>query len=144
MEIYLTKHFSLQELTKTSHKEINNTPSVEIIENLQVLANALEVIRSLLGHPLIISSGYRSPELNKAIGGSANSRHMLGLAADFTCPAFGSPKAICHAIVDAGLPFDQLIYEKTWIHFGLPEKGHDRRGQVLTLVAPGKYEQGIV
>lgn len=141
---FLTKHFTLEELCVTTRREIKNEPTPAIIENLQVLANALEVIRSLLGKPLIISSGYRCPELNKAIGGSKNSRHMLGLAADFVCPQFGSPKAVALAIVDAGLPFDQLIFERTWVHFGLPLAGEQRRGQVLTLVGPGKYEPGII
>lgn len=140
----LTKHFTLEELTTTSHKEIDNRPPPEILDNLHVLANALEVIRSTLQHPVIVSSGYRSQALNTKIGGSKKSRHMLGLAADFTCPGFGSPKAVCLAIIEAQLPFDQLIYEHSWVHFGLPAKDQIRRGEILTLTGPGKYAPGII
>lgn len=145
---FLTKHFTLEELCVTTRREIKNDPTPAIIENLQVLANALEVIRSLLGKPLIVSSGYRCPELNKAIGGSKNSRHMLGLAADFVCPQAGSVKHVALTIRDSDIPFDQLILEtptphRQWVHFGIEIPGTERRREVLTLVAPGVYVQGI-
>jgi uncharacterized protein YcbK (DUF882 family) len=69
---------------------IDNTPTPEILKNLRIMAAKLEEIRSLLGVPVLVSSGYRCPALNKAVGGSKGSAHLLGLAADITAPSFGT------------------------------------------------------
>lgn len=128
----LSPHFSLEEMcfsqTATRHR-IDNTPPPEIIERLRHTASQLEVVRGLIGQPIIVSSGYRSPELNKAVGGSSNSAHCKGFAVDFTCPAYGTPLKICKAIDAAKIQFDQLIQEGTWVHisFSIP-----MRQEVLT------------
>ncbi len=70
------------------------------------------VVRDLLEHPISVSSGYRSIAVNIAIGSKATrSQHTQGLAMDFTCLGFGSPKQIVRAIIDADINYDQLIYE---------------------------------
>ncbi len=121
--MHLTDHFTLEELTASqiaARSHIDNTPPGEAMVNLQKLAAMLEEVRALLGHPLIISSGYRSPALNAAVGSATTSHHLLGGAADFTCPAFGSPLAVARKIADSGIPFGQLIHEfGAWVHISI-------------------------
>ena len=115
----LTEHFTLEELTFSEtavRKGIDNSAPLAVIPCLTALAGGLEEVRALLGKPLHINSGYRSAALNRAIGGSKASAHMEGYAADFTCREFGSTKAICQAIADSKIKFDQLIEEGTWVH----------------------------
>jgi hypothetical protein len=115
----LSPHFSLEELTRSEmsvRKGIDNSPSQSVKNNLITLATNLELVRSLLNSPLHISSGYRCFALNKAIGGSDNSAHVEGYAADFTCSAFGTPKDIVNAIKKSNIQLDQCIEEGTWVH----------------------------
>lgn len=134
----LSPHFTLVELVASqtaARRRIDNTPTGAALTNLYVLADRLETVRELLGgRPILISSGYRSPALNAAVGGSRTSAHMQGLAADFICPGFGTPLAICKQLAQhAGeLDFDQIIQEGTWVHFGLAAEGKAARRQVLT------------
>jgi uncharacterized membrane protein len=103
----------------------------------------MEKVRSILGDkPIKITSGYRSPAVNKRVGGVANSDHMSAWVCDFQCPQFGTPYEICKAIVASDLAFDQLICEKrVWVHVSFAPR---MRGQVLTLL-PGqnKYLTGL-
>ena len=115
----LTPHFYLDEFTSSGYAErhsIKNIPSPQVKQNLQVLASGLEQVRLLLGHPISITSGYRCLELNRAIGGSGKSAHMLGYAADFKCYGFGSPEQITQAIKNSEIVYDQLICEGAWVH----------------------------
>ena len=119
----LTEHFTLEELTfsqTATRKGINNEPSEAVKRNLETLAKGLERVRAILLSPLHISSGYRSADLNKLIGGSAKSAHMDGYAADFTAPAFGNPEAIVRQLKRTGIQCDQCICEGTnsnaWVH----------------------------
>jgi zinc D-Ala-D-Ala carboxypeptidase len=143
----LSAHFTLEELTWSdtgARLGIDNTPSEIITGNLMLLAAALEDVRTLLGQPIHINSGYRCDQLNTAIGGARNSRHMLGLAADFICPAFGAPLEVAR-MLEANLGgFDQLIYEHTWVHLGLAITGEDPRHQVLTLMPGRTYALGLI
>ena len=134
----LSEHFTLDELTLSqtaARLGLSNTPSRDAITNLTDLCDLLEDVRSLLGdHPLLISSGYRSSELNRAIGGSATSRHVFGLAVDFTVPRYGSPLAVAKAIAASDLPFDQVIHEfGRWVHLGMSLPGEKPRRQTLTI-----------
>ena len=136
----LTPHFSLAELTVTNQK-IDNTPSKEIVEVLHTTAFYMEKVREILGNVAItINSGYRSPDVNRAVGGTSNSSHTHGYAVDFT--AYGhTPLTISNILSKSNLKFDQLIYEKTWVHISFDPR---MRGNILTLKGKGKYVKGIV
>lgn len=116
----LSPHFQLSEFTASNTataKGIDNTPPDAVVTNLKVVAAGLETIRSLLGKAIMVSSGYRCPALNKAVGGVSNSAHVRGLAADFTVRDVDNKTAF-DAIARSGLKYDQLIFENTWIHIG--------------------------
>jgi hypothetical protein len=136
----LTPHFSLAELTVTNQK-IDNTPSKEVIEVLRTTAFYMEKVREILGNVAItINSGYRSPDVNRQVGGTSNSSHTFGYAVDFT--AYGhTPLTISNILAKSNLKFDQLIYEKTWVHISFDPR---MRGNILTLKGKGKYVKGIV
>jgi zinc D-Ala-D-Ala carboxypeptidase len=117
----LSPNFSLTEFTDSqtaARMGIDNDPPVELVPVLKATARCMEDVRDLLGgKPVLVSSAYRSPELNAAIGGSKNSQHMSGEAVDFTCPKFGTPEQIVQAIKDSPLLFDQCILEYyRWVH----------------------------
>ena len=115
----LTEHFTLAELTVTQQRGLDNTPSPAAIDNLRRTAELLEQVRALWDRPIVVTSGYRSPEVNKAVRGSLYSQHMSGQAADFIIPGAGSPLEICKAISAASpaIVYDQLIHEwKAWVH----------------------------
>ncbi|MBA4010778.1 MAG: peptidase M15 [Phenylobacterium sp.] len=140
----LTPHFSLEELTRSQvavRKGIDNTPGPVSVQNLQTTAEAMERVRAILGVPITVTSGYRSPPLNDAIGGSPTSAHTLGLAVDFVADRFGAPLDICRKLVEARVRFDQLIEEGTWVHISFDPR---MRGQVLTK-RPGVagYQAGL-
>lgn len=139
----LSEHFTLEELTRSEvalRKGLDNTPTPEIVANLTELALGLEKVRDLLGHPIHINSGYRGPKVNSAVGGSKNSAHMNGYAADFVCPAYGNVSAICHAIMDSTIGYDQLIHEfGSWVHISFDPQ---MRGMNLTIDGSGT-RQGI-
>jgi len=139
----LTPHFTLGEMVRTSHRSIDNTPTPEIVDRLTVLCrNFLEPIRDAFG-PLWVTSGFRCEALNRAIGGSSTSSHVLGCAADIV-PVKG------HLTVDivgwmaygSDLRYDQVIdeYSSTanWIHVGMARPGREPRLQALTM-RNGKY-----
>lgn len=128
----LSDHFTLEELTFSQtavRNGINNNPSQAVRNNLKTLADNLEKIRTLLGFPLKISSAFRCMELNRKIGGSVNSAHMDGLAADFTCEKFGKPIDVVKALHKSGIKVDQVICEGTWVHVSFDPK---MRQQFLT------------
>lgn len=126
----LTQHFTLAELTESStaiRLGIDNSATTLVIDNLKVLAQGLEEVRDLLGAPIHINSGYRCAKLNLAIGGSSNSAHMSGFAADIVAPIFGDPKHVFEAIRVSQIKFDQLILEFCrWVHisFAPTMRGH--------------------
>lgn len=128
----LTEHFTLQELTFSStavRLAIDNTPSAEIVAHLRTLAEGLERVRALLGHPMHIDSGYRCESLNAAVKGSKTSAHMTGYAADFVCPGYGDPLHVVHAVTRSTIAFDQCIQEGTWVHISFDPR---LRKEVLT------------
>jgi len=116
----LSRYYTVARLIHSDtarERGIDNTPPAELIPNLRLLARGLDRVRLLLGHPLEISSGYRSPTLNAAVGGARNSQHAQGLAADFTCPGFGAPLLIARALRASAIAFDTVILEfDEWIH----------------------------
>lgn len=116
----LSPHFSLAELTASdtaARKGIDNTPPPAAMTALVRTAIGLEGVRALLGVPVLVSSGFRSRELNKLVGGQPLSQHTKGEAADFTAPLYGSPEKIATRLVKSALAFDQLIVEfDRWVH----------------------------
>lgn len=119
----MTPHFSLAELTVTSVRA-DNTPSKAAIDNLKVLAETiLEPARKIIGKPMVITSGYRSPAVNKAVGGAENSQHMIGQAADFIVPGM-SAREVCLLLKGSDLLYHQLIFENFnggWTHISWSE-----------------------
>jgi zinc D-Ala-D-Ala carboxypeptidase len=141
----LSPHFTLAQLTASETAAscgIDNTPPSDIVANLRTLAAQLERVRSLLGHALDISSGYRCPALNEAVGGAASSQHCQGLAVDFECPAFGSPADIARAIAGSDIAFDTLILEYgRWVHLSFTA---EPRRRVLSIYEDGNgYRDGL-
>jgi len=116
----LSPHFDLEEFIHSdtaTRLGIDNTPTVEIIDNLTYLAGELEHVRTILGHPMLISSGFRSYALNDHLGSKRTSSHTKGLAVDFISPSYGNPCSIVSAIVKANINYDQVILEyDRWVH----------------------------
>lgn len=143
-------HFSLEELT-TTNQQLPNLPNPGELANLQILVyTLLEPIRELWGCPIHINSAYRSPEVNKAVGGSKNSQHVLGQAADIVpiSTKLGLKEAY-ELIWRSQLRFDQVILENRnnsqWIH--VSHSGRMPRREAL-FTANGKdfvyYDPGMV
>ena len=152
--IHLSEHFTLGEVTKSRHAEIYNIPSHVAIENLKRVCVWLEelrrrynlryVLRSVsppeLGGekdtPIIINSGYRSPELNRMVGGSATSNHLTGCAVDIR--VVGIEQAMRYAVIlmdyadETKQDYDELLIERNksggyWLHFAVRPKDNRRK-----------------
>lgn len=141
----LTRHFTLAELTasnKAASLRIDNTPPPELIPRLILLAEMLERIRSVLGSPVVVTSGYRCEQLNLAVGGASTSDHPQGHAADIIAPNFGSATEVAKVLAPlvATLGIGQIILEgvrgKQWVHVSthVPERAINR---VLTITDAG-------
>lgn len=133
--IRLSKNFTLDEFVVTA-TGLENIPGPEDIANLQELAtNVLQPLREALGRPIIITSGYRSPAVNAAIGGAGTSQHVIGQAADFKVPGMTNEQIIAR-IRALKLPYDQLIDEvkgqSRWIHISHKPGGVTQRLQWMT------------
>lgn len=119
-------YFTLQELTKSNTaiaKKLDNTPDEQSIKNLNTLVdNVLDPLRKLYGKPIIVTSGYRSPEVNRSVNGATSSQHALGEAVDISVGSKEENKKLFSLIKD-NLPFDQLINEHdySWVHVSYRE-----------------------
>jgi hypothetical protein len=123
--VKLTEHFKLEEFIFSDYalrNGIDNTPPPVIIENLIILCqHTLEPIRLLVNRPVHIISGYRNVLVNEGIGGSSNSQHLLGRAADVRIYGY-TPNELCTLILNNSIPFDQLINEfDSWTHISYSE-----------------------
>ena len=131
------KYFTIKELCASNTakaKGIDNTPTEEVKENLQALIeNVLDPVREWYGKPIYVKSGYRCPELNKAVGGVNNSQHVNGEAADIDVFDEKENRKIFDYIVNY-LNFDQCLWENNgaWIHVSYKREGGNRK-QVLSL-----------
>ena len=117
----MTPHFTLEDLTHTDHRELDNTPDLLERDNLLRLAELLEDVRTAIGdRPIMINSAFRSKAVNDAVGSKDTSQHRLGCAADMRVPGM-TPDEVVRAILAADLPFDQLIREfDRWTHISVP------------------------
>ena len=140
----ITPHFTLAEMTVSqlaARDGFDNTPPPEARANLQLLCNALEQVRALFGMPIVVSSAFRNEKVNRLIGGSPNSQHVQGLAADFTVIEL-SPRETVRRIMESTVPFDQLILEfDDWVHMSVSR--NTPRRQVLTIHKGGRYLPGL-
>jgi hypothetical protein len=144
----ISEHFTLEEFVfseAAARLGLDNAPDTPAIANLVRMAAFMERIRTLLGdHPIAVHSGYRSPQVDSAVGGVITSAHCHGLACDFVSPAFGTPGETALAVLRSNLPYDQLILEDGWVHVSLPQDGGIARRESLT--KPSKeapYKSGI-
>lgn len=130
------KYFTLQEMCASStakQKGINNEPPLDVKDKLEeLIKHILDPLREAYGKPIRVNSGFRSPELNKAIGGVTNSQHVLGQAADITGGSKEENKKLFDLIQKLELPFDQVIDESnfSWVHVSY---GPRNRKQILKL-----------
>lgn len=137
----MAKYFTLKEMTASATAKrlgIDNTPNGEVKCHLKELMEVLDGIREAWGSAIVVTSGYRCPELNKAVGGSKTSTHMTGYAVDMH-PVNGQRKKfhrfVEQFLLDNGIGFDQLISEypdkngvPSWTHLGLKNsEGKQRR-----------------
>lgn len=140
----LSEHFTLSELTVSetaARNGIDNSPDDKTLQNLKRLCLTLESIRSLVGRPINVTSGYRSPAVNKAVGGAKDSAHMSGLAADINVNGY-TPLQLALLIRDGGIVFDQLIHEyESWVHVGLSD--NPPRRETLTIRKGTGYMKGL-
>lgn len=151
----LTKNFTLAELTKSqtaARKGLDNTPTPQVEKNLKSLAETiLQPLREKIAKPIVINSGYRSPAVNAAVGGSATSAHRFGHAVDLVVPSYagGDVKKLCQFVVkflkDNNIAFDQVIYEfgsdanptQGWVHLGIKSGNNKQRKQLLVINSKG-------
>jgi zinc D-Ala-D-Ala carboxypeptidase len=152
----LSPHFRLNELTKSDtalRLGIANIPNAEAVANLKALCeHVLEPIRNAFNIPFAPNSGYRGPELNRAIGGAPTSQHMSGHAADIEIP--GVRNDVLAQWIRDNLEFDQLILEfytpgdptSGWVHVSYKANGANRRDVKTAIRRNGKtvYEAGLV
>ena len=133
----LSPNFKLGEFTRSKYPEVYNIPSHEAIANLKRLCEWLEVLRE---EPIVINSGYRSPQLNRKVGGAANSNHLTGCAVDIRTS--GYEQAICYAAIlinyakESQQEFDELLIEKNrygavWLHFAVRPKDNRHKIQFI-------------
>jgi len=117
----LTKHFTLEELTITEHREFSNEPNETEKTNLVRLAIFLEQVKDLLGgKPVMVNSAFRSAQVNQAVGSAPTSQHRVGCAADLRIPGM-TPDEVVKAVIASDLPFDQVIREfDRWTHISIP------------------------
>ena len=134
----LTEHFSLEELTRTDHRTLDNTPDPAALANLHRLAEFLEQVREVLGDKMVmITSGYRSAAVNAACGSRESSQHRVGCAADIRVPGM-TPDAVVRAVMASGLAYDQLIKEfDSWTHISIPNLPAEPRHMALIIDRQG-------
>ena len=119
----MTPHFTLEELTHTDHRTLDNTPNETEQANIQRLAEFLEEVKTLLGgKPIMVNSAFRSKAVNDAVGSKDTSQHRIGCAADIRVPGM-TPDQVVRAIIASDLGFDQVIREfDRWTHISIPNQ----------------------
>jgi uncharacterized protein YcbK (DUF882 family) len=130
----LSEHFTLDELTHTDHRELDNTPNDAEKNNLKRLADFLEQVKTVLGgKPVMVNSAFRSKAVNDAVGSKDTSQHRVGCAADIRVPSM-TPDEVVKAIIASGIGYDQVIREfDRWTHVSIPNQpsGSPRRQALI-------------
>jgi uncharacterized protein YcbK (DUF882 family) len=130
----LSEHFTLEELTHTDHRELDNTPNDAEKNNLNRLAEFLEQVKTVLGgKPIMVNSAFRSKAVNDAVGSKDTSQHRVGCAADIRVPSM-TPDEVVKAIIASGIGYDQVIREfDRWTHVSIPNQptGSPRRQALI-------------
>lgn len=124
MSFPLSANFTLEELTRSEVAERNgwdNCPNEAEIDNLRRLASLLQQVKAAVGgKPVMINSGFRSKQVNDAVGSKDSSQHRIGCAADIRVPGM-KPREVVEACIAAGVLFDQIILEfDSWTHISVP------------------------
>ena len=135
----LSEHFTLDELTHTDHRELDNTPNDAELENLKRLAAFLEEVKTVLGgKPIMVNSAFRSKQVNDAVGSKDTSQHRVGCAADIRVPSM-TPDEVVRAVIASDLGYDQVIREfDRWTHISIPnEEARSPRKQALIIDKQG-------
>ena len=139
LKMNLSDHFTLEELTHTDHRELENIPNETELANLKRLAEFLERIKTVLGgKPIMVNSAFRSKAVNDAVGSKDTSQHRVGCAADLRVPSM-TPDEVVKAIIASGIGYDQVIREfDRWTHISIPNKLFDSpRKQALIIDKQG-------
>ena len=128
----LSPHFTLDELTITDHRELENTPNETELANLKRLAEFLETVKTVLGgKPIMVNSAFRSKAVNDAVGSKDTSQHRIGCAADIRVPGL-TPDEVVKAIIASGIGYDQVIREfDRWTHISIPNAGTPRKQALI-------------
>lgn len=128
----LTANFTLDELTHTDHRNLDNTPNETELANLQRLAEFLETVKTVLGgKPIMVNSAFRSKAVNDAVGSKDTSQHRIGCAADIRVPGL-TPDEVVKAIIASGIGYDQVIREfDRWTHISIPNAGAPRKQALI-------------
>ena len=140
----LSEHFTLEELTHTDHRELENIPNETELANLKRLAEFLEKVKIVLGgKPIMVNSAFRSKAVNDAVGSKDTSQHRVGCAADLRVPSM-TPDQVVKAIIASGIGYDQVIREfDRWTHISIPNKLFDSpRKQALIIDKQGTRVYG--
>jgi putative chitinase len=135
----LSPHFTLDELTHTDHRTLDNTPNETELANIQRLAEFLEELKTILGgKPIMVNSAFRSKAVNDAVGSKDTSQHRIGCAADIRVPAM-TPDQVVRAVIASGIGYDQVIREfDRWTHISIPnQEGGTPRKQALIIDKQG-------
>ncbi len=146
------KYFTISELTRSATAKrlgINNNPTAEVRANLTALGeHILDPLREAWGAPIIVTSGYRCPKLNKAVGGASKSQHMYGQAADIRTVSDRREDnmKLLRKLIEMELPFDKLIAEYVdssgrpdWIHVSYSSL----KRRIMLTCKGGRYSSGI-
>ena len=128
----LSPHFTLDELTITDHRELENTPNETEFANLKRLAEFLETVKTVLGgKPIMVNSAFRSKAVNDAVGSKDTSQHRIGCAADIRVPGL-TPDEVVKTIIASGIGYDQVIREfDRWTHISIPNAGAPRKQALI-------------
>ena len=135
----LSPHFTLEELTHTDHRELENIPNEQELTNLKRLAEFLEGVKTVLGgKPIMVNSAFRSKAVNDAVGSKDSSQHRVGCAADLRVPSM-TPDEVVKAVIASGIGYDQIIREfDRWTHISVPNDANGTpRKQALIIDKQG-------